>query len=143
MEDIKQLIDGISEYGEITKEVKVGNAVFEIKTLSTEEVIIANSIDVLTELHEHYGGAKNFERFNVAFTMARSIALASYFITKINGLPVCETKDPAERTKVLKEFRKTLFALPPGAVDLLIDEHAKITDEKTNVFRNIEETLGK
>lgn len=114
----------------ITKDVKIEDMVFTIKTLSSKEYLDSDIIYLAT--------LKYVPEDVIA--RARIMSNLAYAIISINGIPVHEENDDLEtRENNTQELYKHLCSLPPWIIDELAKEQRNLM-VKQNKF--LEENVG-
>ena len=142
-DELDGIVESLMNYGDVTRKVEIGNVEFVIKPLTSEEVLLANSTNALKELQDELK-EEELQAFNDVFSTSRLIAIASFYVVEVNGIVIHKAEDDMNtKVKKAKEFRKKLRKMPPPVLDKLVQEHAKVLEERSKVYENIEEFAGK
>lgn len=140
---MKDAILSVAREGEITHEFTVKGLKFVLKSLSTEEQILADGMIDTTRLKEKYG-AKQLATLNDTVYKYRTIAMIALGTKTINGQsPVTKEADLAEQFKQRSELRDELMELQSSVVDQLIKEYNVLIKKENEFGSDLENNMEK
>jgi hypothetical protein len=140
---VADAIKSVAEKGQITHECTIQGLKFVLRSLKTEENIIADGMVDTDKVSEKYG-AKNLITLNDTLNKYRTIAMISLATETVNGKPPVDSKVSLEdQFKQREEFRDELMGSGAAFVDALIREYNFLLVKEREFYVNINENLEK
>lgn len=143
MSEIKNIIKGLAESGKVRHEVTIQDTKFVLRTISSEEQFLVESMTSIARLKEKYK-TEEISSYMDTLSRMRNVSLLAYVVESINGIATVEEGlNSEEDFKARMELRDSLSALSPLFIDRLIKGHNEVMDKNRELFKDLKENLGK
>jgi len=140
---VKDVIESVARKGEITHEFTVKGLQFVIRSLATEEQILADGMVDTGKIRKKYG-AENLMTLSDTIQKYRTIAMVALATKTINGKsPVDEEASLEEQYKQRQEFVDELMSLGSAFMDNVIREYNKLGVKEREFFSDVDENIKK
>lgn len=141
---LKETIQSLVKTGKIEHEETFNGTTFVFKNLTMEEQLLVDSTANLNSIKERHG-AKDASTFNDTLVKLRNLAILSYSIKEINGVPPVDEALPLkEQYEQRQEFRNELSELSPVFIDELLQKgYNKVFEKNKEFYKDLKENTGK
>lgn len=140
---LKEAIQSLINKGKITHEFTLQGMKFEMRVLTTEELLLSEGMVDPDKLKEKYK-AESVNTFRDTIDKFRVASKLSFAISKIDGKsPVDEKALLPDQFKQRLEFRDEILSMTTSMVDHLTLESNKCADKQREFLSNVEENTGK
>ena len=140
---VKDAIESIAREGEITHEFSVKGLDFVLRSLSTEEQLLADGMVNTSRIREKYG-AKNLMTLSDTIQKYRTVAMIALSTKTLNGKePVDSKATLQEQYKQRTEFQDELMSLGSVFMDEIIREFNQLAIKERDFIKKLEENVEK
>lgn len=144
MTAIKDILKGLVKKGKVTHEVTVQGSTFELRTISTEEQFLVETMTSVSNLKDKYEAAGEISSYVDTLTKMRNLSLLTLSIHSIDGVEVVNDEaTPGEKFKLRLEFRDELSELPSEFIDELLKGYRELSKKNAELYRDFKENVGK
>jgi hypothetical protein len=141
---LKEAIQSLIKRGKIIHEFSLQGMKFEMRVLTTEELLLSEGMVDPEKLKEKYSATESVNVFRDTVEKFRVASNLSFAISKIDGKsPVDETALLSEQFKQRIEFRDEILGMTTSMVDHLTLESNKCVDKQRKFLIGLDENLEK
>lgn len=141
---IKDIIKGLAAKGKLTEEVTIQGSVFVLRTISTEEQFLVETIASMADIKKKFNAEAEINTYMDTIAKMRNVSLLAFVIESIDGVPTVDVEaSPPEKFQQHVAFKSELTTLAPAMIDALIKGHNKLTEKNQELYKDIKGNLGK
>lgn len=133
---MENIIRNLAQKGEFVREVNIEGTVFVLGVLDNDEMLLADGMIDMDELHKEIAGEGNtLNIYSPGIESYRSLTRLAIIIRTVDNIdPLSGANSLEERIEMLKEFRRDLRKLDPTIVKRLNDEYNQLIEDRTKFF---------
>ena len=142
---MENIIRNLAQKGEFARTVDIDGTVFVLGVLDNDEMLLADGMIDMDELHKEIAGDDNsLNIYSPGIESYRSLTRLAIIVRSIDNVdPLAGADTLKERIEMLKEFRRDLRKLDPTIVKRLNDEYNQLIEDRAKFFEKPVESAKK